>query len=247
MKSYVFAFMLILYFVEGFAQTTTTNNLARLSANDWSSVMRGNQPLMTTKNPEVELRGHPFVFEEWKEGSIILKDSSRSNDKRLKFKLNAEESEIWVLGVDKTERILTDPRIIGLELKEKDAVLTYFKRVLPEIPMARYVQIILEGPTFSLVKHTQKKFLKADYTDKGVAVVGRKYDSYEITESFYIIETDKKTTKIKLSKSEILKATATISRPKREEILIFCKENDISNPINEDDAAVLLAFIDGLK
>lgn len=247
MKSNIFTLACLLLFLEGYAQNTATTNVNKLSKNDWTSVLRGNQPLMTTKNPEVELRGHPFVFDEWKEGSVILNDSSRSEDKRLKFKLNAEESEIWVLTPDKTERILTDLRIIGLDLTFKDTFLVYRKRILPEFPtMARYVQIIQEGKQFSLVKHTRKTFIKADYVDKGVAVVGRKYDSFDSVESYYIIDSKQKTTKLKLSKGDILKATATVSRPKREEILAFCKENNISNPLNEEDAALMLAFIDSL-
>ncbi len=248
MKSHFFTLLYLLLFLEGFGQNTVTNNVGRLSKNDWSSVLRGNQPLMTTKNPEVEMRGHPFVFEEWREGSVILTDSSRSEDPRIKFKLNVEESEIWVLTTDKIERILTDQRIIGLDLKYKDTFLVYRKRLLPEFPtLPRYVQIIQEGKQYSLVKHTRKTFIKADYVDKGVAVVGRKYDSFESVESYYIIDSKQKTTKIKLSKGDILKATATVSRPKREEILAFCKENDISNPIDEEDAAFLLAFIDKQK
>ncbi len=149
---------------------------------------------------------------------------------------------------DKIERILTDKRIMGLDLTFKDTFLMYRKRLLPEFPtMLRYVQIIFEGHQYSLVKHTQKTFIKADYVDKGVAVVGRKYDSFESVESYYVIDSNKKTTKIKLSKGDILKVTAAVSRPKREEILAFCKENDISNPIDEEDAVLMLGFIDKLK
>ncbi|MBL7815543.1 MAG: hypothetical protein JNL70_11045 [Saprospiraceae bacterium] len=248
MKSTILlAFSLFLCF-QTQAQTSPGSSMSRLSRNDWNSILRGTQSLTTTRNPEVELRGHPFSMDDWRLGSIILKDSSQSEDKTLRFKLNVEDSEIWVQVPDKPEHILTDNRIVGLILNVKDTFVEYRKFVLPESPTTpRFAQIIYSGKNFTLVKYIKKTFIKADYVDKGLAVVGRKYDSYEAEESYLVIGTDTKTSKIKLSKGDILKATASVSRAKREEILTFCKENDISNPLDEADAALMMSYIDKLQ
>ncbi len=246
MKSNIFTIICILLCLQNHAQTAT--NVSRLSRNDWSSVMKGNQPLMTQKNPDVELRGHPFATDEWYDGTVMLKDSSGLDDPSSKFKLNVENSEIWVLLSDKSEYVLTDNRIVGLKLYKLDKVITYRKYQLPESPtVLQFAQVIYDDAHYSLVKYVKKKFVPADYVDKGVAVIGKKYDSFDEQKAYYIIAPDKKATKISLSKGDILKATAAVSRPKREEILEYCKENDIRNPINEEDAALMLAFINKLK
>ena len=243
MKSIILAMLCVLLSIESFAQSLGTGTINNVDPR----ILRGNQPYKPNQTREIELRGHPFTTEEWHEGSVILRDSSRSVDPKLKFKLNVEDSEIWVMQPDKSERVLTDERIVGLELKIADKVIEYRKVLLPESPTSlRFAQIIHAGTRYSLVKYIKKTFLKADYIDKGLTVVGRKYDSFESVEAYYIISSDKKASKIKLSKGEILKATAAVSRAKQDQILEYCKENDIRNPINEEDAVLMLAFIDKL-
>lgn len=238
MKLSILALLCILLSSEVTAQSTLNNLDPR--------ILRGNQPLMPRGNNEIEIKGHPFSTDEWQSGSIILQDSSRSEDLKLKFKLNVEDSEIWVLSPDKTERILTDTRIAGLILIRLDTIVEYRKFLLPEETSPRFAQVIHNGKNFTLIKYQKKTFVKANYTDKGLVVVGNKYDTFESVEAYYLLSQNKKGMKINLSKGDILKATASVSRPKREEILQYCKENDIRNPLNEEDAILMLTYIDGL-
>ena len=170
MKSIIFTQLCVLLFLEVSAQPSLTNVDPR--------ILRGNQPLMSRKTPDIELKGHPFTTDNWYSGSVILEDSSHSNDLKLLFKLNVEESEIWVLSPDKTERILTDSRIVGLRLIHLDTMIEYRKFLLPEETAARFAQIIQAGKQFTLVRYEKKKFIPASFVDKGLVVIGNKFDTF---------------------------------------------------------------------
>ena len=119
MKSNIFSLLCVLFVLNISAQSSLQNVDPR--------ILRGNQPLMSRKTPDIDLKGHPFSTDNWYSGSIILQDSSQSQDLKLRFKLNVEDSEIWVLSPDKTERILTDNRIVGLILIHLDTTIEYRK------------------------------------------------------------------------------------------------------------------------
>ena len=73
MKPFIYILTFLYVFTVLSAQNTT--NLNRLIATDWSSLLRGNQPMMTKKRENIELCDTPFVFDEWQKGAVIVSDS----------------------------------------------------------------------------------------------------------------------------------------------------------------------------
>ena len=226
------------------AQSTAQSNLAIMSGDDWKRVMRGNQPITTTDNRGVELRGTPFVFDDWTLGTLILNDSVRTNGENLLFKLDVEKSEIRFFEERRIERILDNSRITGLELKHNGVVHVYKKMTLAEFPNAlRFVEVLSKGAAYTLVKYSKKVFAKANAVERGPVTVGQPYDSYDLTQGYYIVEKRNKSTKIKLNKSDIFKVATNIYRPKKAEIDAFCKENSISGTLDESQAVKLIAYL----
>jgi hypothetical protein len=223
-------------------------NYGKLSRNDWGSIMRGNQPMATKKSSDVELRGTPFVYDTYEKGVVIVSDSLHSQTD-FKLKLNAEDNEIWILNEKKEELVLTDKRITGLDLIVANDTHSFRKVILPDVKTNpnRFVEVLYGGTNFTLIKHTEKLFEAANAVDKGVAVIGRNYDSYITTISYYILTSKKVFKKIGLKKNDIYKADLALVEKNRDAINAFCKEQKISNPLEEEDAVDLVEFIDKLK
>ncbi len=251
MKSSIFPFLFSTFFFLGLTKAQNPNtgvNYNNLSRNDWSSILRGNQPMKTKKSEDVELRGTPFIFDTYESGVVIISDSLQSQND-FKFKLNVEDNEIWILNDKKIELVLTDKRIMGLDLTIGGKNHSFRKAKLPDVKgdPNRFVEILFNGTNFTLIKHVDKIFEPANAVDKGIAVIGRNYDSYIKVESFYILNDKKQFRKISLKKNDIFHANIPLISKNREAINAFCKENDISNPLEEDDAIELVKYLDTLK
>jgi hypothetical protein len=231
------------------AQTpSSTTNVSRLSRNDWSSILKGNQPLMTKKRSDIELRGTPFYKEEWESGSVMLSDSLFTQDNTLKFKLNLEDNEIWVLA-NKEEKVLTDKRIVGLDLDIGIKTLKFRKVKIPDVKNDpfRFVKVLFEGTNLRLYKHIKKEFVESNAVDKGLVVTGKDYDSYETVIDYYTVNERQLTRKIALKRGDLFKANPTLVEKNRDTLKRFCDEHEISSSLDEKELVQLITFLDTLK
>jgi hypothetical protein len=241
-------FSLFISFKTQAQMPSSTTNVSRLSRNDWSSILKGNQPLMTKKREDIELRGTPFYKEEWEFGSVILSDSLFTQDSNLKFKLNLEDNEIWVLA-NKEEKVLTDKRIVGLDLDIGTKILKFRKVKIPDVKNDpfRFVKVLFEGTNMKLYKHIKKEFVESNAIDKGLVVTGRDYDSYETVIDYYTLNEKQQARKIGLKRGELFKVNQTLVEKNREALKKFCDDNDISSALSEKELVQLIAFLDTLK
>jgi hypothetical protein len=223
-------------------------NFAKLNRNDWGSILRGNQALATKKNSDVELRGSPFIYDNYEKGSIIVDDSLKAQvDFKIKF--NAEDNEIWFLNEKNQEMTLTDPRITGFDLIIAKDTHNFKKILLPDLKTnpKRFVEVLFEGTNFALIKLTEKQFEAANLVDKGLVQTGRNYDAYLTTVSYYIYTAKKTYKKVALKKNDLYRVNLELVEKNREAINKFCKEQQISNPLEEVDAIDLVEYLDSLK
>lgn len=231
------------------AQTPSSSiNVARLSKNDWGSILRGNQPLMTKKKENVELRGTPFYKDEWESGSVVLFDSTFTDDPNLKFKLDLETYEIWILA-NKEEKILTDSRIMGLDLDIGIKILKFRRMKIPDLKKEEipFVKVLFEGTNLKLYKYIKKEFLEANAVDKGIVVTGRDYDSYETIIDYYTVNERQQVRKIGLKRGELYKTQPTLVEKNREAIKKFCDDNDLSSSLSEKELVQLVTYLETLK
>ncbi len=246
MKFLTLFFFLLESFVTN-AQTPTAN-YGKVTRNDWGSIMRGSQPMMTKKSENTELRGSPFIFDTYEKGIIIVSDSLQS-ESDFTFKVNAEDNEIWTSQKNKGEIILTDKRITGLDLIVAGDTHVFRKALLPDVKKnpLRFVEVLFKGTHFTLIKSTDKIFEAANYEDKGLTSVGRNYDNYTTVTTYYILNQKKVFKKIALRKGDIYKGNLALVEKNRDAINKFCKDNQIANPLEEADAIELLEYLDKLE
>lgn len=222
-------------------------NYARLSRNDWSSILKGQQPLMTKHQEDIELRGTPFLYEIYLPGALIISDSFLVED-NFNFKLNLEDNEIWIEKDNKQELVLIDHSITGLNLKVDDKVHSFRKYLLPGEGknILKYAEVLYQGAQYTFLKNTVKKFEPANAVNKGVAIIGKTYDSYTTTEEYYIRYGQRPFNRIVLKRAEIYRANLDMVKANRDNINAFSIQHHFNSVLSEADAIKLLVFLDSL-
>ena len=191
-------------------------------------------------------QGSPFIFSDWSDGRLVLKDSVVIKNKLL-YKFDLIQNEIWIKVDEKTERILFSKDLLSLELLRPDGKNIFFKKAkLPKVTTQNYFsQVVFEGKNVTLIKDVQKVFRRADLQDRGIVTTGKAYDWFEEVTEFYLKKGNGAYLPTKLKRkdfAEILK----LNKTQAESLENFCKENEISRKMNDVETVKMLAFIDTL-
>jgi hypothetical protein len=235
-----------------FAQVTSSNQtVGKLSFAKVEELNRAftNQNATGFDNRYEGVQGSPYLYEKWTEGRLILGDSAVVKETHL-FKFDLIENEIRI-KIAQQERILLNREILSLELKVpsettgKSIILKKIK--LPDSENRHVFGIYLfEGKQFSLYKHTKKVFKKANLEDKGIVTLGNAYDSFEETNTVYLRKNNSSPEKTALKKNDII-FHSKLSKPNTTAVNNFCKEHEISGKLTEEEAILLLTYIDSLN
>jgi hypothetical protein len=194
------------------------------------------------------VKGSPFLYENWSEGSLVLSDSAVVRD-RLLFKFDAMNNTIWIKMATGEERILYNRELLALEMYRPEGTKVLVKRVvLPDVTDRNHFALVLfESPRYTLVKDVKKVFRKANLEDKGIVTVGNAYDWFEEVVKYYVrrpSNTYKTFEEFTPKKSKFL---GLVPEAQKKAVSQFCKEHDISGKITDAQAASLMKYIDGLK
>ena len=192
------------------------------------------------------VKGSPYLFDEWLEGTLTLSDSAVVRDRML-YKFDLINNTIWVKLRTGEERILYNKDLLSLELKANTGSKYLIQKIkLPDVNERNHFSIILfESAHITLVKDVRKIFRKANLEDKGIVTVGKAYDWFEDVVKYYI-KVDNKSyfQEINLKKSDLISLA-----PKSHEKMIdqYCKANDIHGKLNDLEAVKLVKYISDLK
>ncbi len=223
-----------------FAQTE--KSMVSTEENLWN-ISRSAGVVMTTNMDELYegIKGTPYLFDTWREGNIILKDSSLIKDINIKY--NIYTDDVLYLNSKSGDSLIIDRhRIDAFEIKgDSSADLLLFSdiRLKPgSKDKSTFARVLYNGETKLLIKYI-KVFIKADY--KGAYTAGRRYDEYTDNSQYYIMK-DNELNRIKLNKKAITKVLAD-------------RENDVKSFIdkegtdfdNENDVIKLLEYYDSLS
>jgi hypothetical protein len=206
---------------------------------------RSAKNVQTFDNRYEGVKGTPFVFDDWSNGTIILKDSSKVTDQLL-YKFDLTLNELWVKLPTGQQRILYNSEFLAFELYRPDGKKYIFKKVkLPEsVNNNHFAHILFEGKNVTLVKNTKKVFRKSNLEDKGLVTVGNAYDWFEEQHEYFIKMNGKSTEKIKLKKGDIMEKWP---KSLEKQIEQYCKSNDIGGKLTDEEAIKLIEYLDKYK
>lgn len=251
MKKHFFLPFLLGLTIHTYAQTSSTNaanTLNSFSKQDEIKALTSNKMRNVTEfdNRYEGVKGTPFMFDEWSEGSILLNDSAQVTTKLL-YKFDGMNNELWVKMQTGPERILFNKELLSFEMLRPIGQKIKFKKVkLPEsLDRHHFVVSIFEGNKISLVKDYKKVFRKSNLVDRGIVTTGNAYDWFEEMNTFYIKKNDKEYTKLSLKKGDIIDALK-LSRPATESVEKYCKSNNIKGKMTEEESIKLLNYVESL-
>lgn len=206
------------------------------------NISRSAGMVMTTNMDELYegIKGTPYLFDTWREGNIILKDSSLIRDINIKY--NVYTDDVFYLNSTSGDSLIIDRyRIDAFEIKgDSPADLLLFRdiRLKPgSKDKSTFARVLYNGETKLLIKYI-KVFIKADY--KGAYTAGRKYDEYTDNSQYYIMKNNE-LNRIKLNKKAIIKVLAD----RENEVKSFIDKKG-ADPGNENDVINLLEYYDSL-
>lgn len=189
-----------------FAQSAPTGldaqgNLADLANGNSANLVR------TYDNRYEGVKGTPFFIDDWRKATLTNNKTLYSN---VDVKYNIYENNILYRSADGKEFILEPTKVDSFVLTDKNTKQEYDFRQVPALAaqdakfVNQFVVILHEGKQSQLIMVPEKTLVKADF--KGPYSSGKAYDELVDSQSFYFVGPDKKVTKVKLNKKNLLKA-----------------------------------------
>lgn len=190
-----------------FAQTNVPTgldaerNLAELGNTSNATMVR------TYDNRYEGVKGTPYFIADWSKATLT---NNKTLYKNVDVKYNVYENKILYRSADGKEFILEPIKVDSFVLTDKNSGQEYNFRQVPALAAQepklanQFVVVLYEGKQSQLIMVPEKTLVKADF--KGAYSSGKAYDELVDSHNFYFAGPDKKLTKIKLNKKNLLKA-----------------------------------------
>lgn len=187
---------------------------------------------LSSRSVEINLNsekvGHPYMFDNWKEGYLVINDSVFSYQKNMQF--DQEQGELILKArVNNQGVIITDEKVTGFSIKNQMKNRNFIKlnseyfEDFEEFSERKFFEIIsnFENTNF-LIKDTQK-YLFDPNRSKGYVTVNNLPKVYKTKTVYFIKNKNGKYVQTKLNKNKILK----ILNDKKDLVNKFIKTNKL--------------------
>ena len=207
----------------------------------------GTAPMIWRVDTRYEgLRGTPYFQPGWAKGQIELTNGRKYTNVPIKFDAH-RQALILLRPKQGNDSIIIDQRTVSLfrltasaDADGRDYMFRRYPTAKADDPVVRdgYFLVLYEGKT-SLLKRVSKKIQTADY--KSAYSSGVRYDNYTDENTYYLLKSDNKLTKIKLSKKSLLDALSD----KGDALRAFIDSRRIAVKV-ENDAVTVVQHYDSL-
>lgn len=197
-------------------------NLAEIGSNNTGAMIR------TYDNRYEGVKGTPFFNEEWRKATVTKGNKLFAN---MEVKYNVYENNILYRNTKGEEFVLEPHSIESFVLEDSKTKQEHLFRRLPELARQdaslanQFVLVLYDGKKFQLVMVPEKILVKADF--KGGYSAGKKYDELKDTHTYYLLSPDKKPTKVKLNKKNLLKALP--DKQDKVQVYVSSTKTDVSS------------------
>jgi hypothetical protein len=189
---------------------------------------------ISEKNADV--KGQPFLYDEWKKGSVLLKTKEKIDSVLIKYNLY---TDLLVVKVDAQEYQFNIDVLEFLIYNQEPAESVLFRSgysPVPGITEKSFYQVLYDGKTKLLLKH--KKIITEELT----STPGVKAKVYEDRPVYYILTTAGKMEKIKKKGDSILNILAD----KKKELSKLAEANKLKLTVDAD-LVKLLEYYDQIS
>lgn len=223
------ALLILLIPIISLAQLIPEDYNAEFVINDLQLYLQNRDRL--AGRPGIELKGSPFLFDDFRQADLYFTNKSRALNRSVKF--NCYTDEIYYL--DKGILYSIEQSIIDMFIirSAADTTSVIFRNIFLDSRGKRsFLQVLYEGNIIFYKRH-HKEFIEADYT--GPYNPDRRYDEYIDKPRYYIQMGDGTLHKLKLNEKYMVRLFSDRS----EEVGEFINSNGIR--LSEERELVRLA------
>lgn len=184
---------------------------------------------------ETDIKGSPFLFDDWKKGNVLLKTKERVDSVLIKYNLYTDILQVKVdeqeyqFNVDVLEFLLPDP------VSKETALFRSGFVPVPGMNEKSFYQVLYDGKTKLLVKY--KKLIVSELT----STPGVKARAFEDQKSYFILTAQGRMEKIKKKNKGIL----DLLDDKKEELKKMVDTNKLKLT-SDDEIIKALEYYDSL-
>jgi hypothetical protein len=182
-----------------------------------------------------DIKGHPYLFENWTEGTVKLTNGKSYTSVQLKY--NLLRDELFFKDI-KTEQLLAFViPVVEFKLNEKEQGSSLYRngyKAINENTEKSYYQVLFDGGT-QLLKRTSKKINEEKPFNSASTI-----KSFEVL-TFYYISNNNTLIKIRKDKKSVLTALANQSAALEK----YIQEKSL-NLKNEEDLIQLIQYYNSL-
>ena len=178
---------------------------------------------------EADIKGSPFLFDDWKKGNVLLKTKERIDSALIKYNLYADmlhvkvDDQEYQFNIDVMEFLLPDP------VSNETALFRSGFSPVPGMSEKSFYQVLYDGKTKLLIKY--KKLIASELT----STPGVKARVFEDQKSYFILTASGKMEKIKKKNKGIL----DLLEDKKEELRKMVDTNKLKLTSDEEIIKVL--------
>jgi hypothetical protein len=232
MKKILLAFLLLPFFA--FSQTND------IQANAFE---QGGEESYVRINYKTENKGTPYLYDNWREGYIVISDSIISHQDALQLNLTNGDLIIGAGKNKETGVVITDKTVTGFAiLKDAESTQKLFFAKIKSSKFedsnrsTKFYEVISNLENSNYLIKEESKYLFDPNKSRGYQTQNSIPQEYKTRKAYYIKDKSGKYVKTKLNKKSILKKlghkkaelTAYINSKK----INFSKEQDVSRVLN---------------
>lgn len=184
------------------------------------------------------VKGNPFFRENWLPAIIYLTgDKSQLKHDNLKMKYNLFTDEV-IMRYKSSDIILDQFQLNSFVLNEGENLYTFKK--YPDLGMKKFGIEHFSNGNIVLFEKLNKKFVKSNFVDRGVASLGDHFDKFTDDYKFYISVNNKEFVKTDL---EIKSIAKLLQKENGFKLLAYAKEKGLKNKCSVGEIVTALKSI----
>ncbi len=188
------------------------------------------------------IKGSPFLWDEWSEGTLYLTDSTIVGTS-LKYKFDAYSNEIWTKDAAGLELVLYSHQFWAVDIKHADGSRWMFRKMaVPDVnDPHRFYRVLFAGSKYTLFADVQKTIKRADYQDRGLYTSGSTDDAFVDKKTYWVRVAEQSVQEAGLKKNILLKALPGAASARADS---YCKKKGLKGKLSEAEAVGVLEFLE---
>jgi hypothetical protein len=177
-----------------------------------STIISGFGPLNTINAgvmvPQVthqeDTRGSRYLLKSFAHGIIVDNDGHVMTDPTRLLNYDKIDGQLLIAEGSQKYLEVDKDKVMAFALKAEDTAIVFLN--VPILSKVNYFVLLANGPKYSAYKSIRSRFVKANYSDRGLVATGNNYDEYVDKQTYFWVEGSNNAGVFELKKKSIKEA-----------------------------------------